>query len=481
MSLTLLASPSVLPSSSDSDPTVDLRVVRFDNECVLIPQQIRKRSRVTTRSYSLPLWKRRSQLAVDSDSPEAASPSSPTVASTVPDESHIVLKVPLPSFIKRRPHSPARSCSPSASSRVSLSPCLVQRSPSSSPASPTSPKPQLVAGRPSLPVYHQRKGESIITVPLRACCPDCVPITEESMREGEQWKVKFTRGARRRRSASLDSTALRPFTGESSVLSHDAPSLTRHAISVDEVDRRQRSLDLTEEVMRKYNALSLRPGCMDAKYPTSPVISHPPSCSRGASTSSSSPNLAPRQTERASPIQEEDEDQLFPLPSPKRTPNPSPSPSLNIDLSPKQSPTPSQSSSIRSTPTPSPNTSTLCITSAPARPITSPDDLVLPQSLSRKALKLEIPNNINTQSSFGIPTLVLNERTNSSRSPSPAALPSPSALSDACSTSPKRSSSISHKKKFSLPFFKSGVDVLKGASADVLKGVSIGAAVHNLG
>ena len=92
MSLTALASPSPQPSLGDAD-AADLRVVRFDNECVLIPEQNRKRPRVVTRSYSLPLWKRRSQLS-DSDSVEAVPPS--PVTPTAPDDTHIVFKVPLP-------------------------------------------------------------------------------------------------------------------------------------------------------------------------------------------------------------------------------------------------------------------------------------------------------------------------------------------------------------------------------------------------
>lgn len=43
-----------------------------------------------------------------------------------------------------------------------------------------------------------------VTVPLRSCCPDCEPIWEESLKEGEDWKEKFTKAARRRRNSSSD-------------------------------------------------------------------------------------------------------------------------------------------------------------------------------------------------------------------------------------------------------------------------------------
>ncbi len=42
------------------------------------------------------------------------------------------------------------------------------------------------------------------TVPLRACCSNCFHAAEQSLQEGDQWKEKFTRGARRLRRASVD-------------------------------------------------------------------------------------------------------------------------------------------------------------------------------------------------------------------------------------------------------------------------------------
>lgn len=65
------------------------RVVRFESECVLIPEL---KTTGLSRSYSLPLWKKRpisSDAEVESSLPQAASSS--------PDsDTHVVLKVPIP-------------------------------------------------------------------------------------------------------------------------------------------------------------------------------------------------------------------------------------------------------------------------------------------------------------------------------------------------------------------------------------------------
>ncbi|KAF8993666.1 hypothetical protein BDQ17DRAFT_1431518 [Cyathus striatus] len=64
-----------------------------------------------------------------------------------------------------------------------------------------------------MPIYHRHKDESTLTIPLHACCPNCEHITKECLKEGKQWQEKFTKGARRRRSASLDNTT--PYTSTS--------------------------------------------------------------------------------------------------------------------------------------------------------------------------------------------------------------------------------------------------------------------------
>ncbi|KAF9445604.1 hypothetical protein P691DRAFT_260279 [Macrolepiota fuliginosa MF-IS2] len=232
--MALVAEP--LPMASPS--TSDSRIVRFDSECVLIPEySSRRRPRMVTKSYSLPLWKRRSPSLPDEDAP--APP-----LSTSPEDTHVVIRVPIPSFVRRSSRSPSRPTPTSPT--LPPPPCLVQRrlpiSPTISPVSPTR--------RVSLPTYHRRPDDQ--TIPLRACCPDCLPITEECLREGATWKEKFTKGAKRRRSASLDST-----TGSSTLgssiggkvafipASYDVrmpvSGTPPFSITVDEVDKRRKS------------------------------------------------------------------------------------------------------------------------------------------------------------------------------------------------------------------------------------------------
>lgn len=72
------------PSSTSGEE----RVVRFDNECVLIPESPSlktKRPMILTKSYSLPLWKKR------------ASGSNVALSDTELDQDvQVVLKVPVP-------------------------------------------------------------------------------------------------------------------------------------------------------------------------------------------------------------------------------------------------------------------------------------------------------------------------------------------------------------------------------------------------
>ncbi|TFK38735.1 hypothetical protein BDQ12DRAFT_665976 [Crucibulum laeve] len=90
---TLLQTTSSSPETATImlSPTSELdggRVVRFDSECVLIPDHSRsKRPRVLTKSYSLPLWKRKAQQTSDSEGGEDV------LASPVAEETHVVLKV----------------------------------------------------------------------------------------------------------------------------------------------------------------------------------------------------------------------------------------------------------------------------------------------------------------------------------------------------------------------------------------------------
>ena len=242
--------------------------------------------------------------------------------------------------------------------------------------------------RTTQPEYHRHKDE--LTVPLRPCCEACEHITDRSLKEGEQWQEKFSRGARRRRSASLENNDLR---GESH-FSHTgirneflALSKSLHvmgspryglpstfSLTVDEVDKRRKSLDFSEEAQRQ----CLMPASASAASSSSspPHLSHSPgslysgtryprykpherdvSSSSTLSSTSTTDEIAPdgldpRARLRSSPIEEEDEAQLFPLPSPRRSPSGTPSPSPSPKIS----------------PTPSPNGSTSCL---PAGTITT--------------------------------------------------------------------------------------------------------------
>ncbi|KAJ4468128.1 hypothetical protein J3R30DRAFT_3739858 [Lentinula aciculospora] len=306
-------------ASSSSQSSDYSRVVRFDDECVLIPElQPIKRPIIITKSYILPpLWRRK-----PSDEESFEEPSSP------------VLRVPIPNFKAK----PARSSSRGRDPTSPLSPCLVHRSPSSSSFTEGVAHRKLER-RPSLPnsPVLDNSGKPLPTIPLRSCCPDCVSITEESLKEGEAWVEKFTRGARRRRSSSGESDC-----GFAPVASnhqgHKDIAVVRvgtsASINVDEVDKRRRSrdIDAVPEFMETFSPS------------TSPIAPHVPSA-----------------------IIEEDEDQLFPLPSPRRSPNSSP---VN---------------SSSGSPMPSPNTSTSHLSSAsPTESAKIPEEGILAKSLMRK-------------------------------------------------------------------------------------------------
>lgn len=442
--------------------------------------------------------------------------------------------------------------------------------------------------RTSLPLttHHIQKDDTALTVPLRACCPDCVPITEESLKEGEEWQEKFSRGARRRRSASLDNSdsflssspttprqLSRGFTAvtvnpsaPAVVISCTSPRYNKtsnFAITVDEVDKRRKSQEFEEDIKRLRQPYSSSPRSSPTFHsPNAPFSSAPhspiyrphekdtstSSTSSSISTSSepNTPDYPPRRP-KSSPIQEEDEDQLFPLPSPRRTPTSSPSPSMNA------SPSPSPSPSVKASPAPSPNASTSCLAppsglsaSRESLPRTSPGgEGMLSRSLSRKSphhdsefaaqqasttispSPLSPPGtskrSTSTQSSKPQPSpLLISERARATSGPvlsaSPAqyspqlsgvdtaspltpgkayplpippssssaqrrpsaaksASPPPPSTFPAMSTSPSSKSppqspvspGKQRRPSFSLPYLK---DALKGAGADVLRGVS---------
>ncbi|EIM92061.1 uncharacterized protein STEHIDRAFT_136093 [Stereum hirsutum FP-91666 SS1] len=167
--------------------------VRFDEECVLIPDNI-TRSRIplprfVSKSYSVPLWKRRGNISPDATPPNGQ-PSSPPSQSAVDEPDHFSLTVAIPRLSMRSP-SPGRSGL--FDEHHPPSPCLIHRDPSSPPLH----RPR----RPSLPTATRH---DLATVPLRPCCVDCVSITEQSLAEGDNWTEHFTRAARKKRSLSVD-------------------------------------------------------------------------------------------------------------------------------------------------------------------------------------------------------------------------------------------------------------------------------------
>ncbi|KIM39052.1 hypothetical protein M413DRAFT_29621 [Hebeloma cylindrosporum] len=396
----------MLPGMSSPEPMEASlgRVVRFDNECVLIPDpnQRTKLPLVLTKSYSLPLWKKKGNQLSDSDAEDGAAGTS-TVRAPSPEESRarVVIKVPIPLFRRRTSRSPTprgRSVSTSPVIPKALPPCLVHRSPSTS-AGNTQLSP---VRRPSQPGYHRQKDE--LTVPLRPCCEACEHITDQSRKEGEHWQEKFSRGARRRRSASLENNDFRrepdkfshtrtnSFRNEFFALSksldvessrYAAPST--FSLTVDEVDKRRKSLDFSQDASSSSCPTHVSPSPSlysgGARYPRHAPHERDVSSSSTLSSTSTADDIVPEGVDprarlRSSPIEEEDEAQLFPLPSPRRSPSGTPSPSPSPRIS----------------PAPSPNGSTSCLPAglssskdshSPSKSNSSQESL-LKASLSRK-------------------------------------------------------------------------------------------------
>ncbi|KAH7919217.1 hypothetical protein BV22DRAFT_1041136 [Leucogyrophana mollusca] len=305
MTSTMLETVTAEPEWISDEPE---RIVRFDAQCVLIPESSPRqhKPRMVTRSFSLPLWKRRASAA----SGTPGSPEKPDPFST--EENHVVLRVPIPRFAaKPQPHPP-RNIDP-----CTLSPCLVHRD--RSPTSPTFPRgsPPMHRRNPRTPSPSLQAAD-LMTVPLRPCCTACLAITEASLSQGDHWPEHFSRAARRRRSLSADAGP-RTITVEGSVaaatlgLGHPGRS-TIVPISVDEVDKRRRSSDSGPS---KPESVWLNDE-ISCPHLSSPGITSPPRPTRGNSLP---PPSTPRIPEEED---DDDEDQLFPLPSPRRTPCSSP-------------------------------------------------------------------------------------------------------------------------------------------------------------
>ena len=361
----------MLPGMCSPEQASCSRVVRFDNECVLIPKTSLSRSKlpvVLTKSYSLPLWKRRTQQCSDSELEDPAGSSAQPQSS---EDNRVTIKVPIPTFVnssfllvlfklafsrfrRRSPSSPTQTRPiPSPTIASSLPSCLARRASSESTSSSVKPVP---IRRPSLPVYHRRQDE--LTVPLRDCCADCQRITEECLKEGNDWKEKFSRGARRRRSASLEYSkkpalphtrnssvngAFTPFSSEGSACRDPTSKFattTAFSITVDEVDKRRRSFDfsmddtdLTRTQQSHPSASPFASSSGRSVYPRTKQRDHEASSGSTVSSVSAIDELPPspdtldsRNRLRSSPIEEEDETQLFPLPRRSRSKTPSPSP-----------------------------------------------------------------------------------------------------------------------------------------------------------
>lgn len=298
--------------------------VRFDDQCVLIPKHPHRHRlpRIVTKSYSLPLWKRRPSNA-------GGPSSSPETDAFVPEDSHVILRVPIPSFSSKA-QSPTRT--------KPLSPCLIHRSPSgisaishAAPGSPQSPR------RPTRTASLSPSRSDLVTIPLRACCPGCEAVTEASLSQGDAWTEHFSRSARRRRSLSVEEGP-RTITVEGSVAAASFGLGRCPPISVDEVDKRRRSSDLVVTASTWLNELGDN-GMVNTQCSSSPLRIQ-------NSTVPSTPRI-PEEDDA-----EDDEDQLFPLPSPRRSPATSPAPSPSASTSciglgrPSGSPVPSNSSSL---------------------------------------------------------------------------------------------------------------------------------------
>ncbi|KJA29495.1 hypothetical protein HYPSUDRAFT_523809 [Hypholoma sublateritium FD-334 SS-4] len=296
------------------EPLSPSRIVRFDTECVLIPdaQPTAKLPFVLTKSYSLPLWRK-----------------------DVEDESRLVIKVPIPQFRRRAsrspgPHARAASTSPVVP-RAPLPSCLVHQHQDPGPsAAPLSPVRRPAPGPSSPPLSCPPP----LTVPLRPCCAACEAATDDALAGGDAWKIHFTRGAKRRRSASLEQplaaaspfaaladvdTPVRTFAALSAAIDGTLPIVrggaavaTAFALRVDEVDQRRRAFSFSHEE-EHYAALRRHAGSPPPPPPIVPLASS----AAAISPSPVSPVpvhpyaslLAPEGYRlRASPIAEEDSD-----------------------------------------------------------------------------------------------------------------------------------------------------------------------------
>jgi len=340
-------------SPSSSMMAADSRAVRFESQCELIPEpQAQSLIRKLGKSFTFPLLKPRSP-EVEPD------PRARTIEERFGERGS-----GLSPKRSRVSPSPARDDPP-------LVPCIVNHDSPSSPvaSSSTSGFSRIPRRRASLPTPSSRA--DVVTIPLRPCCVACEPIWEESQKEGDQWKEKFTRGARRRRSLSSEARPIVHHRHGSFDSTHSfghSPALT---IKVDEVDKRRCSGEG-------------RPVVVD---PGSP-IDLPADPERRHASDSLVPSSLSTMGRVKTPIPEDDEDQLFPLPkrSPSTSPVPSPSGSSSSlhDRGRKTSPSSSRESIPQRNRVPSPTKSDRLTSPPPPSPITKSFSVPLPpKNLSR--------------------------------------------------------------------------------------------------
>ncbi|KAL9715632.1 hypothetical protein Ac2012v2_000075 [Leucoagaricus gongylophorus] len=512
-----LLTESLSSSRSTTSPGNDGRVVRFDNECVLIPEYSSQRiPRVVTKSYSLPLWKRRGVGAAAVSELDAIH----DLSSSSFEGTHVVIRIPIPKFIRRI--SPSRNASDrslSLSPTTPLSPCLVQRTPSCPASEPRYLPSQQPLNR-RLPQPNNQWRQDGQTVPLRACCPDCFPTTEQCLKEGSTWQENFTKGARRRRRASLDSSAVIDavlVAGDTSGSCDARVMPSTSALTVDEVDKHRRSqkfatadvVDSDSDIEGARSGLSLDCSIPFSKYDqdhdTASLLSDSPPLDL------SQPHLQSYliPLRNASPIAEEDESELFPLPSlcrstglsPRQSPRNSPWTSLGVSpkVSPRSSPNVSRSclypnnatepaaGFFKTMSTENVNSEEVMLSDGTSRTsgnITTPLQLgvsasptskqeppsfamILPtmSKLSVNSGTVPSSNNNNGVDAILISATSSNPAPNLSLSPVTAVSVTPKSL--VTSSSPK----TGRKLSFGFPFLKAG-EVIKDASADALRGVS---------
>ncbi|KAI0700458.1 hypothetical protein BC835DRAFT_1304118 [Cytidiella melzeri] len=267
-----------MTTAPPSDTACEVQVqVHFQDSCVLIPDPIAqsRMPRLVKKSYSLPLWKKRSSSRQPSSDAELDG----AIAASPSKDAGVTITVPLPSFARSR--SPSRE----EYKHQPLVPCIIDAS------HHRRPMPR----RPSLP---DPPRPDAITVPLRPCCQECYPITEESLKEGDEWQEKFTRAARRRRNSSADAHA-RLHAQRHRTLCQELPGFGA-IVTVDEIDRRHG--------ISRTAATPASPNHDDSdEEPLAPSLSR----LGGPSTSLPPPGV----------IGEEDEEEGFPLSSPNTSPH----------------------------------------------------------------------------------------------------------------------------------------------------------------